>query len=90
MEKKFNIKKTSKNSLEDLLDIRKKNLKFKYWEELETEDESEAETKPKKTIRICFEEYQKMEANQPKQHLCINDSPVPMHKRWPQEKQTYC
>ena len=62
MEKKFNIKKTSKNSLEDLLDIRNKNLKFKYWEELETEDESEAETKPKKTIRICFEEYQKIKS----------------------------
>ena len=62
MEIKFNIKKTSKNSLEDLLDIRKKNVKSEYWEELESQEESEVETKPKKTIRICFEEYQKIKA----------------------------
>ena len=44
--KKYDIKKTSKNSLEDLLDIRKKNVKTDYWEETET----------KKTIKIFHEE----------------------------------
>ena len=44
--KKYDIKKTSKNSLEDILDIRKKNVKTDYWEETET----------KKTIKIYHEE----------------------------------
>ena len=32
MEKKYDIKKTSKNSIEDLLDIRKKNFRTNFWE----------------------------------------------------------
>ena len=35
METKYDIKKTSKNSLEDLLDIKKKNIKTEFWEETE-------------------------------------------------------
>ncbi len=45
---KYDIKKTSKNSLEDLLDIRKKNVKIDFWEESET----------KKTIKIFHEEME--------------------------------
>ena len=43
---KYNIKNTSKNSLEDLLDIRKKNVKTDFWKENETQ----------KTIKIIYEE----------------------------------
>ena len=32
MEKKYDIKKTSKNSIEDLLDIRKKDFRTNFWE----------------------------------------------------------
>lgn len=61
METKYNIKKTSKNSLEDLLDIKKKNIRTEYWKELEIEQEEQQ--KPKKTIRIHFEEFQKIKEN---------------------------
>ena len=43
--KTYDIKKTSKNSLDDLLDIRKKNVKTEFWEET------------KKTIKIFHEEF---------------------------------
>ena len=42
---KYDIKKTSKNSLDDLLDIRKKKVRTEYWEET------------KKTIKIFHEEF---------------------------------
>ena len=42
---KYDIKKTSKNSLDDLLDIRKQKVKTEFWEET------------KKTIKIFHEEF---------------------------------
>ena len=56
MEKEYNIKKTLKNSLNDILDIKKKDIQKEYWLELE----SEAEKEPPKKIKIWFEEYQKV------------------------------
>ena len=53
MEKKFDIKKTPKNSLEDILDINKKQFRTDYLEETE-EDK-------KKTIKLCYEDLKKIE-----------------------------
>ena len=53
MEKKFDIKKTPKNSLEDILDIKKKQFRTDYLEETE-EDK-------KKTIKLCYEDLKKIE-----------------------------
>ena len=50
-DKKYEIKKTLKNSIEDILDIRKKNIRTEYWEETET----------KKTIKINYQEFQRIE-----------------------------
>ena len=58
MEKKYEIKKTLKNSLQDILDIRKKNIKTDYLQEPETSNEK------KKTIKICYEELKSIE-NEP-------------------------
>ena len=53
MEKKFDIKKTSKNSLEDILDIRKKQFRTDFLEESD-EDKN-------KTIKLFYEDIQKIE-----------------------------
>ena len=53
MEKKFNIKKTSKNSFEDILDIRKKQYRTDFLEESE-EDKN-------KTIKLFYEDINKIE-----------------------------
>ena len=59
MEKKYEIKKTSKNSLNDILDIRKKDVQKEFWSELE----SEAEKVTPKKIKIWYEEYQNVKNN---------------------------
>ena len=59
MEKKYDFKKTLKDSLNDILDIRKKDIQKEYWLELE----SEAEKEPPKKIKIWFEEYQKVKGD---------------------------
>ena len=57
MQKKYEIKKTVKNSLSDILDIRKKNIKTEYWKDLESEQE---DSNKKIKIKIYYEDYQKI------------------------------
>ena len=62
MEKKYEIKKTLKNTLEDILDIHKKNIRTEYWEELKSTKDSETDIEPekKKKVKIYYEDYNKI------------------------------